>query len=185
MIASLVLAAIVVITIGVAFGTTRKNSATPFQTTAPTAPPAATTVPPSSYEHRVVESTKLENNMTSIPTPLEHGVLDDSSFAAASAQDGSRYVFFQDDSGTLRQVYYSQTTLSWTSATSKIIPDTTDARRNTPLAAVSVSSPDDQVKHLFWDTIHDLIMAIDITILYFYEQQSVGKIICFWRLGYV
>lgn len=168
MIASLVLAAIVAITIGVAFGTTRNNSATPFQTR---------------YANCCAVSVKLGSNEISVPVPLEHGVLDDSSFAAVSAQDGSRYVFFQGLNGSLRQIYYSQMTLSWTSSISQIIPDTTDARRNTPLAAVIGSSPYNEVKHLFWNTIRNLIMAIDITVLYFYEQQSVGKIIFFGRLG--
>lgn len=74
--------------------------------------------------------------MISLPAPLKHGVLDDSSFAAVSAQDGTRDVFFQDFNGSLRQVYYSQNTLSWTSGTSQIIRNITDARRITPLAAV-------------------------------------------------
>ena len=132
-IASLVLAAIVAITIGGALGTTRISSATPFQTR---------------YANCCAMSVKVGNNEISVPAPLEYGVLDDSSFAAVSAQDGSIYVFFQGLNGSLRQVYYSQTTLSWTSSTSQIIPSTMDARRNTPLAAVIAPSSNDEVKHL-------------------------------------
>ena len=67
---------------------------------------------------------------------LEHGILNDSSFAAVASSDGSKYVFFQDISGTLRQAFYSQTAQSWTSERSLTIPDTTDARIHTPLSAI-------------------------------------------------
>jgi len=103
---------------------------------------------------------KLQNNVVSL------GILDDSSLAATTAQDGSRYVFFQEHSGSLRQINYSQTTLSWTSGTSKVIPGTTDARRNAPLAAVIIPSSNDEVKHLVPNTVRYLIMAIGIPILF-------------------
>ena len=67
---------------------------------------------------------------------LEHGILNDSSFAAVASSDGSKYVFFQDISGTLRQAFYSQTAQSWTSERSLSIPDTMDARIRTPLSAI-------------------------------------------------
>ena len=68
-------------------------------------------------------------------TPLEHGIMSDSSFAAVIASDGSRHVFFQDSECNLRQAIYSGQTSSWLATQSLIIPNTTQARLNTPLSA--------------------------------------------------
>ena len=133
----LALVAVVAIAIGVAVGTMRSKLATPSQTSAP----SQTLSIPS-------QTMSIPSHTTSFPAPLEHGVLDDSSFAAVTLQDGSRYVFFQDINGSLRQAYYSQTASSWTSDINQIIPNTTDAKSNTPLAAVPLyNSGNDEVKH--------------------------------------
>ena len=64
-----------------------------------------------------------------------HGILNDSSFATVTSAGGTRYVFFQDISGSLRQASYSPTALSWTAGMDLIIPGSIDARNHTPLSA--------------------------------------------------
>lgn len=57
-------------------------------------------------------------------------------FAAVSSSTGGRYIFFQDTSGDLREGYFSQDTREWTIGISSVIPYTSDARNNTPIAAM-------------------------------------------------
>ena len=66
---------------------------------------------------------------------FEHMILNDSSFAATTTPDGSRHVFYQDSSFNLRRAVYSDATRSWSTSTSQIIPNATDARPKTPLSA--------------------------------------------------
>ncbi|MCJ1326025.1 hypothetical protein MMC10_002688 [Thelotrema lepadinum] len=74
---------------------------------------------------------------TSPPNPvLAHGVCNDSSLAALTTSDGTRHVFFQDANGTLRQAQLSTTTGAWTTSLNFVIPNTTDARNNTPITAM-------------------------------------------------
>ena len=67
--------------------------------------------------------------------PLEHQILDDSSFAAITTADGTRLVFFQDSTYQLREASYPASTCSWLTSVSSIIPNTADARPKTPLSA--------------------------------------------------
>ena len=101
---------------------------------------------------------------------FKHGVLDDSSFAAVSASDGSRYIFFQDVSGALRQDIYSQSTQSWTRDISNIIPNTTDARSNTPLSATIGMALDgsDQVTRSIPFKVLNLIIIVFIDLSFLY-----------------
>ena len=71
-----------------------------------------------------------------------HGIAKGSSFATVSASDGSRYVFCQDINGSLRQELYIDTvSQASTNNTDYIIPNTDNARSNTPLSADFIEIP--------------------------------------------
>ena len=77
-----------------------------------------------------------------------HGILNDTSLAAVSNSDRSKYVFFQDISEDLRQICYSSSTQSWSAGINLAIPYATP-RNKTPLAAtLQLESTDgsDEVK---------------------------------------
>ncbi|MCJ1313581.1 hypothetical protein MMC25_007260 [Agyrium rufum] len=93
-----------------------------------------------------------------IPQP-SHGVMNDSSFAVTSTTN-SRYVFFQDVNGTLRQAEWSSSSQSWDTATSLFINGTADARNNTPIAAAGFrdgSLDGDERIYLFYLTSSNLV----------------------------
>ena len=60
--------------------------------------------------------------------------MNDSSFAAVSTGDGLRRVFYQDNSGGIRQSIYNNVTQAWKAAI--IVGNITDAKPNTPLSAI-------------------------------------------------
>lgn len=82
--------------------------------------------------------------MSTTPTPspnpnliddfLPHGILSDSSIAAAVTSEGNKHFMFQDSAGLLRDAFYSTTTQTWTSTDHFVIPG--NARNNSPLAAI-------------------------------------------------
>ena len=74
---------------------------------------------------------------------LSHGVFNDSSFAAVTTPDGTRHVFFQDVNGTIRQLQYSITSHTWLTSLSFVIPNTTDAKQSTPIAAIILEESND------------------------------------------
>ena len=71
----------------------------------------------------------------------EHGILNDSSFAAVRFLDGSRYVFFQDVSGVLRQSAFSPQDQRWITGDESILPDDSPTPRDhTSLSACITSN---------------------------------------------
>ena len=93
---------------------------------------------------------------TEIPTPsatFKHGILNDLSFAALLFDDGSRYTFFQDISGNLRQAFFLQSSRDWTTNTNNII--SAGARNHTPLTSVSLAyNPQDPTHQQGFDVIY-------------------------------
>ncbi|MCJ1324168.1 hypothetical protein MMC10_000830 [Thelotrema lepadinum] len=63
-----------------------------------------------------------------------HGIVDNTSLASLLRLNGERHVFFQDQSGIIREAVYQQG--SWNASTDSVVA--TNARSNTPLAAFSV-----------------------------------------------
>lgn len=96
------------------------------------------------------------------------------------------FLFYQDISGALRQASYSKQ--SWTTDTSLIIPNTTDARNNTPLAATIQTLPDGSnevcdLHYRFTSGLPKVPTVIDISILYPYKQQSLRPPLHLWKMG--
>lgn len=68
-------------------------------------------------------------------------ILNDSSFAAVTLQNNDRYLFFQDQTGVVKQAVYSNATNSWGAAFSNSVAF--DARNHTPFAVLSVPGAED------------------------------------------
>ena len=82
--------------------------------------------------------------MSSSTVPnLSHGVCNNSSLAAVTTADGIRHVFFQDVNGALRQMQLSTTTQTWATSMNFVIPNTTDAKQNTPMSAIVLEQNSD------------------------------------------
>ncbi|KAL9607473.1 MAG: hypothetical protein Q9167_007620 [Letrouitia subvulpina] len=71
---------------------------------------------------------------TSVPLSL---ILRNSSFAALGLPDNERRVFFQDESGVIRQALYSANSRQWL-ASNSTEPVSSNALNHTPLAAINV-----------------------------------------------
>ena len=72
---------------------------------------------------------------------MDRAITNDSSLAAVMLSDGSRYVFFQDISGSLRQAIFSPQEQAWTVGTGSILPnDAPTPRDHTPLSACITSN---------------------------------------------
>ena len=69
---------------------------------------------------------------------LPHGVYNDSSVSIVALGDGDKRLLFQEGTGNIREALFTQSANSWTSDIDNIVA--TDARNNTPLAAVLVNS---------------------------------------------
>ena len=69
---------------------------------------------------------------------------------ASVASKDTHYIFFQDINGSLRQAVHSASTQSWITDLSVFVPNTNDARNNTPLTAFITGSleleDEDEVK---------------------------------------
>ena len=69
---------------------------------------------------------------------LPHGIYNDSSVSIVALGDGDKRLLFQEGTGNIREALFTQSANSWTSDINNIVA--TDARNNTPLAAVLVNS---------------------------------------------
>ena len=74
---------------------------------------------------------------TGTPAALQHGILDDSSFAAMAMTNNDRYIFFQDQNGTVRQAIYAQSSSAWVTNIDLVVA--TNARNHTPMATALIS----------------------------------------------
>ena len=77
---------------------------------------------------------------STVPAPLIHGIVNDSSFAAAITSDGVKHTFFQDINGTIRQATKGPSSEAQTASNSWYSPldvvVASDARNYTPMAAI-------------------------------------------------
>ncbi|CAF9911040.1 hypothetical protein IMSHALPRED_009905 [Imshaugia aleurites] len=85
------------------------------------------------------------SSSTSSPAPssasnstLPHGIYNDSSISIVALGDGDQRLLFQEGTGNIREALFTQSANSWTSDINNIVA--TDARNNTPLAALLVNS---------------------------------------------
>lgn len=69
---------------------------------------------------------------------LPHGIYNDSSLSIVVLGDGDKRLLFQEGTGSIREALFTQSADSWTSDINNIVA--TDARNNTPLAALLVNS---------------------------------------------
>ena len=69
---------------------------------------------------------------------LPHGIYNDSSVSIVVLGDGDKRLLFQEGTGNIREALFTQSADSWTSDINNIVA--TDARNNTPLAALLVNS---------------------------------------------
>ena len=69
---------------------------------------------------------------------LPHGIYNDSSVSIVALGDGDKRLLFQEGTGNIREALFTQSANSWTSDINNIVA--TDARNNTPLAALLVNS---------------------------------------------
>ncbi|CAF9936022.1 MAG: hypothetical protein ALECFALPRED_006664 [Alectoria fallacina] len=69
---------------------------------------------------------------------LPHGIYNDSSVSVVALGDGDKRLLFQEGTGNIREALFSQSASSWTSDINNVVA--TDARNNTPLAALLVNS---------------------------------------------
>ena len=82
-------------------------------------------------------TSSLAANSTSIAA-LPHGIYNDSSVSIVALGDGDKRLLFQEGTGDIREALFTQSTSSWTSDINNVVA--TDARNNTPLAALLVNS---------------------------------------------
>ena len=71
-------------------------------------------------------------------TSLPHGIFNDSSVTIVALGDGDRRLLFQEGTGSIREALFTQSANSWRTDINNIVA--TDARNNTPLAALLVNS---------------------------------------------
>ncbi|KAL2042780.1 hypothetical protein N7G274_004539 [Stereocaulon virgatum] len=67
-----------------------------------------------------------------------HGVFNDSSLAIVSLGNGDKRLMYQENTGNIREAIYVASTRQWTSDINNIVA--TNAKKNTPLAALLVNS---------------------------------------------
>ena len=67
----------------------------------------------------------------------QKSILSDTSLAVVERRNGDRRLFFQEQSGTIRQGLYSAFTQKWSADSGFIVAS--DARNNTPFAAVDAT----------------------------------------------
>ena len=116
-----VVAAVIAIAIGVGVGIgVNRNPAKPV------APSVAGTN---------LTATTTTTVASSVPTPLKHGIVNDSSLAAVIDSSDARHLFFQDINGTIRQATRSPSSPAvWGSPLDVVV--VSDAKAYTPLAAI-------------------------------------------------
>ena len=83
-------------------------------------------------------SSPSTTSTTSGPSPLIHGVLNDTSLAASMTSDNNRHLFFQDVNGSLRYIVFSQSLGAW-SNNIYIIQTPQQPKLHTPLSVFRMS----------------------------------------------
>lgn len=83
-------------------------------------------------------STASTASGSSLNTSLPHGIYNDSSVTIVALGDGDRRLLFQEGTGSIREALFTQSANSWRTDINNIVA--TDARNNTPLAALLVNS---------------------------------------------
>ena len=73
--------------------------------------------------------------------PKTGEILNDSSIAVVTLQNNDRRLFYQNQTGIVKQALYLTAVNHWDAALSFVV--TSDARNHTPLAALSISASDD------------------------------------------
>ena len=73
------------------------------------------------------------------PKLIERGIINDSSFAAIEppGSPGDRHIFFQEDTGSIREAVYTVQNKRWIADLGFVIA--LDAKNHTPIATVSLS----------------------------------------------
>lgn len=71
-------------------------------------------------------------------TSLPHEIFNDSSVAIVALGDGDKRLLFQEGTGSIREALFTQSANIWRSDINNVVA--TDARNNTPLAALLVNS---------------------------------------------
>ena len=112
-------------------------------------------------------STTNTTNSTgsNFPTAPQHGILNDTSLAAAASFEGNRHLFFQGFNGSIRHATFGQSINSWLTQSDYVYTNTTP-RMHTPMSTVAVGiggnstgvSPNEI--HLFYINENNFIEAI-------------------------
>lgn len=71
-------------------------------------------------------------------TSSPHEIFNDSSVAIVALGDGDKRLLFQEGTGSIREALFTQSANIWRSDINNVVA--TDARNNTPLAALLVNS---------------------------------------------
>ena len=69
---------------------------------------------------------------------LKHDLIEHSSFAVAVSSEGNKHLFFQEQSGIIRQVYRNNLQNSWHASTDFVVA--LNAKNSTPMSALSLSN---------------------------------------------
>lgn len=89
----------------------------------------------------------LHSPLSQTPTKKPTGILNDSALAAVGLPNGDRRVFFQENSGNIRQAVYQGSRNQWSASLTDII--VSDAKMHTPLAAIALNKTDEIVVDIF------------------------------------
>lgn len=85
---------------------------------------------------------------------MPSGILNDSALAAVELPNGDRRVFFQENSGNIRQAVYQRSRNQWSASLTDII--VSDAKMHTPLAAIALNKVDETEVDIF----HGIIFGL-------------------------
>lgn len=141
---SVIIAAIIfAVAVGVGVGVGLK----PRKTSKGTTSALATTVTRTGTPRFVLRSLCYRNFMftqnlretpTVAPELIERGIINDSSFAAIEPPEspGDRHIFFQEDTGNIREAVYTLQNKRWLTDLGFVIA--LDAKNHTPIATVSL-----------------------------------------------
>lgn len=95
-------------------------------------------------------STSLSSSVvpSSTPAPAIQGILNDTSLAAVTSNDGNRHLFFQHFNGSLRHTVHDHAVNAWTNNVDFVATPSVP-QMHTPLAAVNIEYALGQI-HLFY-----------------------------------
>ena len=141
---SMIIAAIMVaVAVGVGVGEGLKSRKTSKSTTSALATTVTRTNTPrfvlrSLCYRDFVFTQNLRETPTVAPKLIERGIVNDSSFAAIEPPEspGDRHIFFQEDTGNIREAVYTVQDERWIADLGFVIA--LDAKNHTPLATVSL-----------------------------------------------